>query len=356
MNPFSSVIGLCLLALFSFCSSESDSGSAHHVEIGERKTVRSVGKTAEQEKRQIDKKKTQKKKAKRPIVVRIEKDLLYDKHTLPDRYKYGKTPREFQWEKIRECLKFLESVQHERHSWGILRNYKNLNGEAPTVKSIHRNEYGRVSDSLGVERYQGIPLYEISDTLKPVLYGRDGNYVRVLGKYKESSGFLHVETVYPEMKKWLVPYRYIKTIGDTVRFDKAIFVDRHNQNIATLEKTVDRWLVRSMNPATTGRFRPPYAQPTPLGLFALQEKKSKMVYLKDGSAETGGFAPYANRFTSGAYIHGVPVPAPGTEIIEFSYSLGTTPQSHMCVRNATSHSKFIYNWGSINKTVVFVLE
>ena len=66
-----------------------------------------------------------------------------------------------------------------------------------------------------------------------------------------------------------------------------------------------------MNPSTTGRHLPPYAQETPLGMFVLQEKKVKMVFLKDGSKETGGYAPYASRFTDGAYIHGVPVNAPG---------------------------------------------
>ena len=65
-----------------------------------------------------------------------------------------------------------------------------------------------------------------------------------------------------------------------------------------------------MNPSTTGRHLPPYAQETPLGMFVLQEKKVKMVFLKDGSKETGGYAPYASRFTDGAYIHGVPVNAP----------------------------------------------
>lgn len=55
-----------------------------------------------------------------------------------------------------------------------------------------------------------------------------------------------------------------------------------------------------------------------------------MIYLVDGSKETGGFAPYANRFTNGAYIHGVPVNAPRKSLIEYSPSLGTTPRSHMC--------------------------
>ena len=82
-----------------------------------------------------------------------------------------------------------------------------------------------------------------------------------------------------------------------------------------------------------------YAQPTPLGMFVLQEKKPKMIFLKDGSTATGGFAPYANRFNNGGYIHGVPTNAPAKGIIEYSYTLGTTPRSHMCVRNATSHAK-----------------
>lgn len=70
-------------------------------------------------------------------------------------------------------------------------------------------------------------------------------------------------------------------------------------------------------------------------------EKVKMVFLKDGSKETGGYAPYASRFTDGAYIHGVPVNEPRKTQIEYSWSLGTTPRSHMCVRNATSHAKFI---------------
>lgn len=85
-------------------------------------------------------------------------------------------------------------------------------------------------------------------------------------------------------------------------------------------------------------------------------KESEMVFLKDGSKETGGYAPYASRFTDGAYIHGVPVNAPRKTQIEYSPSLGTTPRSHMCVRNATSHAKFIYDWAPVNETIIFVLE
>ena len=44
-----------------------------------------------------------------------------------------------------------------------------------------------------------------------------------------------------------------------------------------------------------------------------------MVFLKDGGSATGGYAPYASRFTNGAYIHGVPVNVPRTEMIEYSW-------------------------------------
>lgn len=283
--------------------------------------------------------------------IEIEKAFLYDQHTLSDRYPYKDTTRVFQWDKIRERLTLLESIQRIPASWAILQNYKNKNGEAPLVRNYHRNEYKRIADSLGVERYQSIPLYLPDNPILAEFYGRDGSLVKYV---KDSTDFIKITTVYLA-GEWIVPRKYVKFINDKVVFKKAIFVDRTNQNIATLEKVDSKWLVRSMNPATTGLHNPPYAQETPLGIFVIQERKSKMIYLKDGSRETGGFAPYASRFTNGGYIHGIPVNTPHTVLNEFSPSLGTTPRSHMCVRNATSHAKFIYNW-ALGETLVFVLD
>lgn len=289
----------------------------------------------------------------KPEEIKIEKELLYDKHTLEDIYPYKDTTRCFQWDKIKERLALLENIQREPSEWCILQNYKNRNGEAPLVKRFKRDAYKRIADTLGVERYQGVPLFLLSDTLTAERYGLDGLLTRYLG---EEGSFTKVEPIFIG-GEWYAPTRYVKQIPDTVVFHKAIFIDRHNQNIATLEqKEEGSWLVRSMNPATTGQHRPPYAQETPLGMFVLQEKKTKMIFLKDGSKATGGFAPYANRFNNGGYIHGVPTNAPATGIIEYSYTLGTIPRSHMCVRNATSHSKFIFDWAPVNETIIFVLE
>lgn len=289
-----------------------------------------------------------------PEQVEITKELLYDKYTLADSYPYKDTTRYFQWDKIKEKLALLENIQLQPSTWSILQNYKNRNGEAPLVKKFKRNAYGRVADTLGVERYQSVPLYLLTDTLAPERYGQDGELTRFLEE--DEGNFVKVEPIFTG-GEWLVPKKYVKVIGDTIVFNKAIFIDRHNQNITCLERLGEaEWVVRSMNPSTTGLHRPPYAQETPLGMFVLQEKKTKMIFLKDGSKETGGYAPYANRFTDGAYIHGVPVNAPRTSQIEYSWSLGTTPRSHMCVRNATSHSKFIFDWAPVNETIIFVLE
>lgn len=291
----------------------------------------------------------------RPDEIKLEKALLYDKHTPEDTYPYKDTTRLFQWDKVRERLALLENIQRPAASrWAILQNYKNRNGEAPLVKKYKRDAYKRIADTLGTERYQSVPLYLAADTAVPEIYGHDGALVRYVDSLP-GSRMAEVETIYAP-GRWRVPDKYLRVIADTVVFRKAIFVDRTNQNISTVEQTDSAWMIRSMNPATTGLHHPPYGQETPLGIFVIQEKKSRMIYLVDGSQATGGFAPYASRFTDGGYIHGVPVNAPRTALIEFSPSLGTTPRSHMCVRNATSHAKFIYDWAPVNETIVFVFD
>ena len=296
-----------------------------------------------------------------PEQIVLKKELTYDNHTLEDSYPYQEQTRSFQWEKIKTQLAWLETLQQTPAQWGILQNRQNKNGEAPLVKSWNRDRYKRVADTLGTERWQGIPLYGLSDTLTPVLYGMDGSLVRVLNR---ENRWREVETISGAGQgRYLVPARYLHTLADTVSFRKVAFVDRSMQNIALLEKGDPEfrgrrreWIIRSMNPATTGVDQPPHAQSTPLGIYVVQEKKSKMIYLKDGSTETGGFAPWASRFCNGAYIHGVPVNAPGKEPIEFSWSLGTTPRSHMCVRTATSQAKFFYDWAPTEQALVVVIE
>lgn len=285
------------------------------------------------------------------FAVKIEKRLLYDKYTLPDVYKYGQQERCFQWDKISASLDSLAAFQDRSFGYGMLKNYRNMNALPSLTKAYFTSKYKQTQDTFGVNRHQGIPMYHVNDVSVPARYGRDGAYVSI---YSDSAEFIQI-TPATFGGMWYVPRKYIKLIGP-LSIKKAIFVDRTNQNIATLELEGDTWLVRSMNPISTGANKPPYQQPTPPGIYFIQMKLSQMLFLKDGSDEKGGFAPYASRFTGGAYLHGVPVNYPGHELIEYSWSLGTTPRSHMCVRNATSHAKFMYDWVEIENTLVFVFD
>lgn len=285
--------------------------------------------------------------------IHLEKNIRYDKYLLEDEYPYKDTVRHFQWEKIKEQIAVIENAMDKGGKWGVLSNYRNMNREAPTIEDFVRNEYGRVSDQFGVERYQSAPLYSFNGDTTLTRYGRDGWIVKVVGS--DTTEMVQIEGVSFE-GEYLVPKRYLKSWGDTVRFDKVIAVDVTNQNISTLEKAGGNWNILSMTHATTGVHKPPYAQETPPGIFAVQEKKVKMFYTKDGSSELAGFAPYASRFTNGAYVHGVPTQYPNKSIIEYSQTLGTIPRSHMCVRNPSSHSKFVFDWATVTQTVVIVID
>lgn len=291
-----------------------------------------------------------------PADIVFEKALLYDQYTLEDKYPYKDTVRVFQWDKIRKELAKVENAQRKPTAWGVVRNRKNVNGESPLVKKYSRNAYKNISDTLGTERYQSVPLYLLTDTITPEIYATDGTLFRFIG-YNNDSSLVHVAHVYGD-GEWFIPKKYMKYI-EPINFKRIAVVDRTNQNIAILEKdstSTNKWLIRSQNPATTGAHHPPFQKETPLGIFVVQEKKQKMFFLIDGTSKIAGYTPYASRFTNGGYIHGVPVNYPRQNIIEWSATLGTIPRSHMCVRNASSHAKFVYDWAQVDKSLVIVIE
>lgn len=286
--------------------------------------------------------------------IKLDKEISFEKYDLEETYPYKDTTRHFQFDKIKEKLAYIENFQREPNTYAVLQNYKNRNREAPVVENFVRNAYKRVSDSLGTEKYQSAPLYRAQDSEKPSIYGRDGSLVRL--KSSDTLDMVEVSGISFD-GTWFVPKRYVKTIGDTMNINHVVFVDVTNQNICTVERTGENeWKIRSMNPATSGQHKPPHAMETPVGMFVIQEKKAKMFYVKDGTSTIEGYAPYASRFTNGAYIHGVPVNNPKGKIIEYSWSLGTTPRSHMCVRNASSHAKFVYDWSKTMSSLVVVID
>ncbi len=283
--------------------------------------------------------------------IKIEKSLLYNQYTLQDTYTYAKTTRCFQWEKMAEKIDNLYRFEEISTQFGALNNYKNCNGKPPVADSSRIDAYHAITDKYGVKRDQSIPFYRLDNLSVPECYGRDGMLVWILRDTAEY--FVVVPAFFNGV--WLVPAKYVDRLP-TRQFCKIVVVDCTNQNAVTLEKTDNAWLVRSMNPVTTGVQRPPFRQATPLGVYVIRTKRKTMLYLRDGGGGPGGFAPWACRFSGGAYLHGVPSAYPKKNIYEFSRTLGTTPRSHMCVRNATSHAKFIYDWIAVDEALVMVID
>ncbi|MGL4864031.1 MAG: L,D-transpeptidase [Cetobacterium sp.] len=282
------------------------------------------------------------------VEVILRKELSYEKYTLDHFYKYKNVDREFQWKKIEDKISNIENFKKEYTKIGTLRNFRNSNGNPAQLENFLTSPE---RDKYGVRRHQGIPLYE-SLNKKPIRYGWDGSFVGILDE-KEGFVKIKIESIEGE---WWTPKKYVKQISNTPT-DKLIFIDRKNQNIVTLQKNNSEWLIRSMNPATTGLDRLPHNYPTPLGTFVIQDKKPRMNYLKLGSSsQIAGFAPHATRFSGGGYIHGIPVELPRTSIIEYSPTLGSTPRSRMCVRNASSHAKYVYDWVKPLNTLLIVIE
>lgn len=113
-------------------------------------------------------------------------------------------------------------MQRDSVQWVVLQNYKNMNREAPLVRNFVRNTYRRVADTLGVERYQSVPLYLPGDTLVPERYGRDGTLACLRGMEGSFDRILPI-TLEDE---WLVPRRYLKRLDDSTAFNHVVFVDR----------------------------------------------------------------------------------------------------------------------------------
>lgn len=286
--------------------------------------------------------------------IQLEKELTYDQYTLTDTYPYSNTTREFQWDKIKEKLAQTDALRAKNsNTWAVLQNKSNVHGKPANAKGFTTDEYHGVVDRFGVPASQAIPLFLATDLTVPERYALDGSLVNIVGE--EGDFVIILFTTFCD-EEYLVPKKFVHQITGTPDFAKVIVVDRTNQNISTFEKMEDVWRIRSMNPATTGAHNPPYQRETPLGLFVLQQKVAKMLYYVDGTTEIGGYAPWANRFSAGGYIHGVPVNLPATAIIEYSATLGTIPRSHMCVRNAASHAKFIFDNFPVDDTLVFVIE
>jgi hypothetical protein len=234
-----------------------------------------------------------------------------------------------------------------------IKNYKNRNGKPPELVN------GSPVDEIGYNRSQSAPAY-LDKAKTSFTYVPDG----MLGtKYESANGLTRVHFPSLGEDRW-IPDKYMSTEKDAIAtLTQVVVVDRKYQNSASFALQNGQWVLISMNYVSTGKSGG-YALPTPLGDFMVQQKVSKFYYYKDGTKTIDGYAPYGVRFSGGGYLHGVPRKlgrTPKGKFIDPGHaeslrSLGTTPQSHMCVRNYTSYAKFTYDWIKIGSGSVIVFE
>lgn len=258
--------------------------------------------------------------------------------------------RKFQFSKMYDEIRKMEGEINTKQIT-FVNNYKNRVGVAPRYKGGEKDAYGN-------RRSQSAPGYFSLSNKEAFIYVEDGSLVRILS---EIDNYYKVLVLNNNLQCW-IPKAYIKNSLRLSELKKVIVIDRNNQNEGVFEKINNKWVLVSYTLATTGATSK-YKIETPLGYYYALERKEKFIYLDDETKEVAGYAPYAVRFTGGTYIHGIPVNYkikenkkidPGH--IEYTATIGTAPLSHRCVRNYTSHAKFIYNWVEIGKTIVIVIE
>ncbi len=258
--------------------------------------------------------------------------------------------RYFDFQQMEEKIQMLEQEMGS-DALTYVSNYKNYYGLPPLCE-------GKEVDEGGTLRSQSAPGYLSASAQSRFIYIPDGTLVKCLERV---NSFWHVQIV-QNGTKYYIPERYILRKEAMKILSRIIVIDRGNQNIVSFEKQDGNWIIASYSLVTTGTTNQ-YAQPTPLGFYFAMEKKPQFYYVKDGTNEIQGYAPHALRFCGGAYLHGVSVSYkwedgkridPGLK--EFSASIGTIPLSHKCVRNYTSHAKFLYDWYHKDETAVIVIE
>jgi len=260
-------------------------------------------------------------------------------------------PRSFNFDKMLQSVRELEQ-QVKSGKLNFISNYKNVNGAPPKKGDSATDEYG-------TRVYQSAPGYAEPDTNSDFRYIPDGILLRILD---ETGDFYRVNVLTYD-GEYYVPKKYIEPDNALSQLSQAIVVDRAQQNQAAFEIGQDGSITMVSYTFSTTGLQGETSFATPLGYYKSIEKKDKFEYLKDGSDEIAGYAPFAVRFCGGAYIHGVPVAYKeenGEKVdpghIEYLQTIGTFPRSHMCVRNYTSHAKFLHGWVDPAICAIIVIE
>ena len=269
--------------------------------------------------------------------------------------------RGFYWREIGEKINlintFIVNSNREKKDLYVISAY------VPLSKS-----YYSPVDKFGNRATQSVKGY-----LKSSL---EGEYINLpdqtlFKKLSETKDYIELETPFYGGSYFVKnKEKSFKKIDLKEKVNRYVSIDTQSQSEVALErnKETDQYEVITYSLVTTGKDNGYSSYDTPHGVFMVAHTRTYMMFTRNlRETETltsipkglragrnqvvSGEAPYAIRFSGGAYLHGIPGPIGASSESKWytAAKIGTYKESHKCVRHYDDQIKFLFDWLSVEK-------
>ena len=267
--------------------------------------------------------------------------------------------RGFYWNEISNRINMINSFIEESN-----KNNRDLYVILAYVP-LSKNYFSPV-DKFGNRSTQSIKAYTNKNL--------EGEYINIpdqslFRKLSETSEYVELETPF-----YGGPYyiknnnKFYKKVTLNDKINKYIAVDTSSQSEVAVERNIEsnKYEVITYSFVTTGKDNGYSSYDTPHGVFMVAHTRTYMMFTRNlKSTENiktipkrllagqdqvvAGEAPYAIRFSGGAYLHGVPGPIGASSASKWytASRIGTYKESHKCVRHYDDQIKFLFEWLSV---------
>lgn len=267
--------------------------------------------------------------------------------------------RGFYWNEISSRINMINSFIAESN-----KNSKDLYVILAYVP-LSKNYFSPV-DKFGNRSTQSIKAY----TNKSL----EGEYINIpdqslFRKLSETAEYIELETPF-----YGGPYyiknnsKVYKKVSLNDKINRYIAIDTNSQSEVAVERNIEnnQYEVITYSFVTTGKDNGYSSYDTPHGVFMVAHTRTYMMFTRNlksteniktipkrlvaGQGQViAGEAPYAIRFSGGAYLHGVPGPIGASSAAKWytASKIGTYKESHKCVRHYDDQIKFLFEWLSV---------
>jgi hypothetical protein len=190
-------------------------------------------------------------------------------------------------------------------------------------------------------------------------------------KLSETKDYIELETPFYGGSYYIKnDEKFFKKMDLKEKVNKYIAIDTQSQSEVALErnKETNKYEVITYSLVTTGKDNGYSSYDTPHGVFMVAHTRTYMMFTRNLKADEkiesipkrlkagndlviAGEAPYAIRFSGGAYLHGIPGPIGASSESKWytASKIGTYKESHKCVRHYDDQIKFLFDWLSVEK-------